>query len=765
MLTGDAWRSADGAARVVSRTLPLFGTGPVVCLETGDALVRACHAQGLQATAARWAGLATLPRQPVVFVAADGLDHRHAADLRRLVSRDLFVLDGSPERMGAAHHQLLLDAGFCRHPRLLRLTSFEALESSDAYAIAPYRVLPEAAATYPPMWLARERDLHMDMLREHGRRADAHLARYALACDFVRPRDRVVDLACGMGYGSAILREGTRAASILGIDNSASAIAYATRIHGGASVAFRHGEAAAVSEQAPGTVDVVVSFETLEHLADPETFVEHVTRLLTPGGRFICSVPNRWVDDTGRDPNPHHLHVFDRARVTNLCAGGLRLERLFAQTAGGGMKHAGAARRLRDASDDGEDADPEWWLLVAMKDPVQADSASYREAFAPDTPHPPTVVSFASDYDNPWLVRSLVSRGVRATSPTLLRAIADDVIATAPKSSADRGAALCVRGYLDLDAAEGEPGLDAALEAYVNAPSVGNPHVERWRISNEFVLAQRHLRSGRTRQARVLFERCAQRQSLAFSPLLATKTVEAAFWAGWLALQQGDADSARRWWTEGLLEAHRAVSAPWDNALGSFDRPLLFGMRELADVLDTASSCASGLHVLDEFAARPGLAAEETLRTRRHETDRLQWELDATRHALEAATREIDRLRAQDDRRRALRRALDGPGGVVVFGAGEGGRLAVQLVERCGGRVLCLLDNRPDLTGARRHGYEVRAPEAIGAHGGALVVIGSSVDLHAIMAQLLALGVGAERITTRAELIASLGGSEADAHR
>ena len=55
------------------------------------------------------------------------------------------------------------------------------------------------------------RDLHMDMLREARRRADAHVARYMFARQFIRTGDRVLDAACGLGYGGAILADGTLA--------------------------------------------------------------------------------------------------------------------------------------------------------------------------------------------------------------------------------------------------------------------------------------------------------------------------------------------------------------------------------------------------------------------------------------------------------------------------------------------------------------------------------------------------------------------------
>src|SRR5262249_9828356 len=66
-----------------------------------------------------------------------------------------------------------------------------------------------------------------------------------------------------------------------------------------------------------GSVDWVVSLETLEHLPDPEEFVAQCARVLRPNGRFIVSTPNRpvyrWFD-----PNPFHVREFTHAELVQL---------------------------------------------------------------------------------------------------------------------------------------------------------------------------------------------------------------------------------------------------------------------------------------------------------------------------------------------------------------------------------------------------------------------------------------------------------------
>ena len=65
-------------------------------------------------------------------------------------------------------------------------------------------------------------------------------------------------------------------------------------------LAFRQGDVCDLSSFADSSVDMVVSFETVEHLREPQVFFEGgFNEALKPGGTFICSVPNLWVDKTG----------------------------------------------------------------------------------------------------------------------------------------------------------------------------------------------------------------------------------------------------------------------------------------------------------------------------------------------------------------------------------------------------------------------------------------------------------------------------------
>lgn len=139
-----------------------------------------------------------------------------------------------------------------------------------------------------------------------------HLYRYRFAASYVLGKS-VLDIACGEGYGTAALvRAG--AASVLGMDVSESACTHARQKYG---VDARVGDA----EHIPlpdGSIDTVVSFETIEHIEHPEAFLDECTRVLVPGGKLVVSTPNRDVYSDGEAPNPFHQCEMNESEFSGL---------------------------------------------------------------------------------------------------------------------------------------------------------------------------------------------------------------------------------------------------------------------------------------------------------------------------------------------------------------------------------------------------------------------------------------------------------------
>ena len=73
-----------------------------------------------------------------------------------------------------------------------------------------------------------------------------------------------------------------------------------------------------------------------------------VQNLLKPEGFFICSVPNTWVDESDKDPNPHHLHVLEFVKIISLDSEFIQPQKIYSQIAGNGNKFPQKPRTLTE---------------------------------------------------------------------------------------------------------------------------------------------------------------------------------------------------------------------------------------------------------------------------------------------------------------------------------------------------------------------------------------------------------------------------------
>jgi SAM-dependent methyltransferase len=142
-----------------------------------------------------------------------------------------------------------------------------------------------------------------------------HWHRYAFAATLVRKRT-VLDAACGEGYGSFLLAH--TAARVTGIDISPDAVAHAKGRYRLPNLEFVAGSVT----QLPlpdACVDVVVSFETIEHLAGQREMLAEFRRVLAPTGVLVISSPNRPVyNEAGAVENHFHVKELDRAELKSL---------------------------------------------------------------------------------------------------------------------------------------------------------------------------------------------------------------------------------------------------------------------------------------------------------------------------------------------------------------------------------------------------------------------------------------------------------------
>ena len=139
-----------------------------------------------------------------------------------------------------------------------------------------------------------------DLLNEHR-------ARYWFARRYASGKT-VLDAACGTGYGSALLAE--TAQSVVGVDIARDAVEYARRHFGSPNVQYAQADCLALPLPS-GHFDLIVAFEIIEHLENPEAFLAELRRVLHPSGLLILSTPNRlyYTDDRG-EINPFHRREF-----------------------------------------------------------------------------------------------------------------------------------------------------------------------------------------------------------------------------------------------------------------------------------------------------------------------------------------------------------------------------------------------------------------------------------------------------------------------
>lgn len=137
-----------------------------------------------------------------------------------------------------------------------------------------------------------------------------HWHRYCYALPFVEGKV-VLDIASGEGYGSAFLAD--RAELVYGVDISEEAVQHARANYVRENLHYLHGSAESIPIPGEHCFDVIVSFETVEHLdADSqERFAAEIRRLLRPDGVLLISTPNRDTYNHGESQgNPYHFHEF-----------------------------------------------------------------------------------------------------------------------------------------------------------------------------------------------------------------------------------------------------------------------------------------------------------------------------------------------------------------------------------------------------------------------------------------------------------------------
>ncbi len=131
-----------------------------------------------------------------------------------------------------------------------------------------------------------------------------HLHRYAIAKDFVYNKV-ILDIASGEGYGSYLLSK--NASKVIGVDIDEETVFEAQKKYINKNLSFTVGSADKIPVDS-NSIDVVVSFETIEHHDKHEEMFLEIKRVLKSNGILIMSSPDKkYYSDIPNFKNKFHV--------------------------------------------------------------------------------------------------------------------------------------------------------------------------------------------------------------------------------------------------------------------------------------------------------------------------------------------------------------------------------------------------------------------------------------------------------------------------
>ena len=161
-----------------------------------------------------------------------------------------------------------------------------------------------------------------------------HLARYRFAKPLVAGK-HVADIACGTGYGSRMLAD-AGARTIHGMDISEEAVNLCIEQNNKSNLTYSVANAQDLTAISDNEFDVVVSFETIEHLPDVEAYLDEISRILRPGGTYLVSTPDRRIVSTmyffqSHPANHHHVREFTGRELIELLSNRFEINACYGQ--------------------------------------------------------------------------------------------------------------------------------------------------------------------------------------------------------------------------------------------------------------------------------------------------------------------------------------------------------------------------------------------------------------------------------------------------
>lgn len=155
-----------------------------------------------------------------------------------------------------------------------------------------------------------------------------HYQRYKFSENLIDPNDIVLDLACGVGYGSAFIAQ--KAKEVIGGDINEPSINFARKIFLKENLSFEHINGTNLTYE--NKFNKIISFETIEHLKEDSLFIQNLYRALKEDGTLICSVPNQTIFPYDPQIVPFHIKHYTVVEIKKLLEeNGFKILDLFFQ--------------------------------------------------------------------------------------------------------------------------------------------------------------------------------------------------------------------------------------------------------------------------------------------------------------------------------------------------------------------------------------------------------------------------------------------------
>ena len=137
-----------------------------------------------------------------------------------------------------------------------------------------------------------------------SRDAIEHLHRYAIVKNYVKDKI-VLDIACGEGYGSALLCENAK--QVYGVDIDEKSVDLASKKYIKKNLSYLVGDVTEISFD-DNSIDIIVSFETIEHHNKHDEMMLEFKRVLKPDGILFLSTPDKFhYTDEANFKNKYHI--------------------------------------------------------------------------------------------------------------------------------------------------------------------------------------------------------------------------------------------------------------------------------------------------------------------------------------------------------------------------------------------------------------------------------------------------------------------------